>query len=411
MSKDNEHPFNNIFYTDDKDFTTEKTKLFFQNPDHNLFQKCVKTYRQNNFVIREQLLLYAFIKKNLDNVKVPDNFFRLTRNILENASDKEIRNDNLNNLYSAIEKLILGKRHPGKLPFTKRQLEEEAAKEVLLESNPELRETIYKLEDHTLLRGSIGIFSLDTTIGDLGNVFLKEFCAECNFIEISKALLTFGLYPQMYGDNYMRFGNKNNSTWREILNQSENRKGFENTSVILRNYLKFRIANSFIDNLEIAHNYQINPNTPKDLRYYLIKYNSFIHWNDNQTDGFYWWQNYPDRPYECTMLFRTNFRGRSWSPFLLEISKRVDECTIENYNSTLQFTKGNLILLIKHTNEGFEFSSPKDDEFSTNYLNKLIVNNTLDQNGYLLIEQEDNGNDKVDRIEKCIEFLNNLLMT
>jgi len=406
ISKETEHSFDNIFYIADDDFVITKTKLFFKNADPNLFHKCVETYLHNNFVIREQLLLYAFIKINLDKVKVPSNFYRLTRNLLEHASDKQVRNENLNNLYSAIEALINGERLPENLPFTHRQLNEEAAKEALLETNPELIETIYKLEDHTLLRGSIGVFLLDTTIGDLGVVFLKEFYADCNFIEISKALLTFGFYPQFYGVDYMRFGNKNNSTWREILNQSENRTGFENTSIILQNYLKFRIANSTIDNLNIVHNYQIIPNTPKDLRYYLIKYNSFIHWNDNQTDGFYWWQNYADRPYECTMLFRTNFRGRSWSPFLLEISKRVEECTIENYNSKLQFTNDNLILIISHTNEGFIFSSPVDDKFSTYYLNQLILDRKLNQNGCLLIEQEDNGIDKVDRIDKCIEFLN-----
>lgn len=411
MSKDEAHPFDSIFYTADEAFTIEKTKLFFKNANANLFHKCVETYLQNNFVIREQLLLYAFIKINLDNLEVPPNFYRLTRNLLEHASDKQIRNENLKNLYEAIDSLIQGERKPVNLPFTKKQLEEEVEKETLISTNYELIETIYKLEDHTLLRGSIGIFSLDTTIGDLGVAFLKEFNANCNFIEISKALLTFGLYPQYYGTNYMRFGNNNNSTWREIFNHSDNRTGFENTSIILQNYLNFRTTNSTITNFDIARNYQINSNTPKDLRYYIINYKSFIFWNDNQTDGFYWWQNYKDRPYECTMLFRTSFRGRSWSPFLLEISIRIEECTIENYISKLQFTKDNLILIISHTNEGFIFSSPIDDIFSTDYLNQLTIDNKLDQNCCLLIEQDDNGIDKVDRIEKCIEFLNSLSAT
>jgi hypothetical protein len=407
LSREVEHPLDSIFYTADDDFVITKTKLFFKNANSNLFHKCVETY-QNNFVIREQLLLYAFIKINLDKVKVPSNFYRLTRNLLEHASDKQVRNENLNNLYSAIEALINGERLPENLPFTHRQLNEEAAKEALLETNPELIETIYKLEDHTLLRGSIGVFSLDTTIGDLGVVFLKEFYADCNFIEISKALLTFGFYPQFYGVDYMRFGNKNNPTWREILNQSDNRIGFDNTRNILQQYLNFRMTYPDINNLDITNNYMAKTTAAKDLRYYYLKYDSFHLWNEHQTDGFYWWQNYTEEPYKCIMLFRTNFRGRSWSPFLLEINKRVDECTIENYGSNLQFTKDNLILLISHANNGFVFSSPVDDQFSLDYLNRLILSDKLDDNGCLLVNQDISGVDTFDRIGKCIDFLKTL---
>ena len=159
--------------------------------------------------------------------------------------------------------------------------------------------------------------------------------------------------------------------------------------------------------MDIVRNYLINANTPKDLRYYLIKYKSFNLWDENQTDGFYWWHNYTNKPYECTMLFRTNFRGRSWSPFLLEINKRVNECSLDNYNSNLQYTKDNLILIISHISEGFKFSCPTYDNYSADCLNQLINNNKLNQDSFLLIEQNDNGIDILDRIDKCIDFLNN----
>ena len=247
--KQREFPFEKIYYYDDKDFISTKTKLFFKNANPNLFHKCVENYLHGNFVIREQLLLYAFIKINLDKVEVPSNFYRLTRNLIENASDKQIRNENLKNLYDAIDALIIGERQPENLPFTQKQLTEEAAKEALIATNPELQETIYKLEDHTLFRGSIGLFSLDNTIGDLGEVFLNEFYTGCNYFEISRAMLTFWIVsPKIMVEVIYVFGNRNNSTWREILNHSENRTDFDNTKIILQQYLDFRKYNSAINN-------------------------------------------------------------------------------------------------------------------------------------------------------------------
>src|SRR5690606_26972894 len=130
--------------------------------------------------------------------------------------------------------------------------------------------------------------------------------------------------------------------------------------------------------------------------------------NEHQTEGYYWWKDFAERPYECTMLFRSSFRGRSWSPFLLTLSLNVEECTIENYSARLQFTKDKLILLIENLNEGFKFSAPEGEIFSDRFLDGLITNNILDKNGCLLIQQDQDGVDLIDRIEKCACFLNNL---
>src|SRR5690606_29630989 len=116
---------------------------------------------------------------------------------------------------------------------------------------------------------------------------------------------------------------------------------------------------------------------------------------------YFWWQNFSTYPYECIMLFRTNFIGRSWSPFLLELNAKVDECSIENYNSKLQFTKDKLIFLIENTNSGFKFFAPAGEIYSENYLARLIEGKDLDSNGCLLIDQNDIGIDLEDRIEKC----------
>lgn len=405
ISNENECPFEQIFYIDDNAFDINKTKLFFGKAKVNLFHKCAESYSHGNtFVIREQLLLYAFIQIKLNDIKVPDNFFRITRNLLENASDREIRNENLKNLYLAIDALIEREETP---LFTRRQITEESTKQTLLDENPNLKQIIYKLEDHSLLRGTIGIFSIDNTIDEFGQIFLNIFHPGCNYFEISRAMLTFDFYPQNNKKSY-RFGNRNNSVWREVLTQSESREGFDRVKNVLRNYLSFKRENQDIADIDIVNNYLESPTTQKSFSYYYIKYNSFILWGEHQTEGYYWWENFIERPYECIMLFRTNFRGRSWSPFLLEINTRIEECSIEHYSSSLQFTKGRLILLIKHSNKGFVFSCSSDDHYSTTFLNRLKVDGELDEEGCLNIEQNENGIDNTDRIETCIEFLNKI---
>lgn len=414
ISKAKENPFFDLFYVLDEDFSASKSKLLFKNSNPNLFQKCVQNYTQDGFVIREQLLLYAFIQIKLNKKEVPENFFRLLRNLLENASDKEIRNDNLLNLYFGVDALIDGERSYDKLPFTKRQLDEELVKLNLLNSNVLVKEIVYKLEDHVMLRGSIGIFNLDESIMELGSIFLKIFYSGQNYFEVSRAMLAFGLYPQNYGSAYIRFGNKNNSTWREIFSQSDNRQNFDRTRKVLLEYLSYKKDNVGIDNNAIVGSFLKNNlqslNLP--LEHYYTKYNSFIFWqenqNEHQTDGYFWWKDFTNTPYDCTMLFRSDFRGRSWSPFLLELGLQLVECSIENFNSKLQFTKDKLILLIEHFNNGFRFIAPVGESFSESYLSNLINNNYLDSNGCLIINQNKEGIDIEDRIEKCANFLMNL---
>ena len=92
----------------------------------------------------------------------------------------------------------------------------------------------------------------------------------------------------------------------------------------------------------------------------------------------------------------------------MELSLNIEECSIENYSSKLQFTKDKLILLIEHRNEGFKFSSPHGEFFSEQYLEELIQQNILNEEGFLLVNQNNEGVDTEDRIEKCSKFLNDL---
>jgi hypothetical protein len=413
LEKQNPNYFDELFYIRSEDFGATRTRLFFINPQTNLFRKCAETYgfgdKKNSFSVGEQLLLYAFIYMNLNAGKVDKAKFRLLRNIFSSSED-QLRNEYLSTfLYADVETIIEQDIFSVNSKLSKRQFEEERRKGLLLSVHPDLKDTVYKLEDHTLLRGNIALFELDTSLAIYAEQFHNIFVPGCNYFGISKAMLTLGDYTQGYG-KFRRFGNNNNSTWREIFTQSESRKGFEITRLILSSYLDHFINNPATSNELIIQEYlsdmEKGSTTLKDFRFYYIKYPSFTFWNENQTDGFYWWNDYKIRQYECTMLFKTNYKGRHWSPFLLQLTKLNIKCTLENYGNDLQYTNGDLILLVKNFEKGYMIVAK--DSHSTSIVDELISRKILSEEGVLEISQDTDGTDVEDRIVKCTKFFDML---
>lgn len=414
IEKTDSNYFDELFYIKSEDFAITKTRIFFNSPQTNLFRKCAETYgfgdKKNAFSVGEQLFLYAFIFMNLNERQINNEKFRLLRNLFSSSED-QLRNEYLPMfLYDDVEAIIENDKLSAKSKLSTRQFKEEQNKADLIIKHPELKEPIYKLEDHVLLRGNIALFDFDTDLPAYADQFHKIFTPGCNYSEISKAMLTLGDYTQSYG-NLRRFGNRNSSTWRELFTQSENRKGFEITRSILKSYLQIFSDNSSETDqstiITYLNNYTANPHTPKDFRYYYIKYENFSTWDGNQTEGFYWWDNYLTKPYESMMLFKRQFNGRHWSPFLLELSELDDSCSLDNYGNLLQYTSGDLMLFVQHLNEGYKFSSV--DEFSSAKLSQLMNSNQLNKDGILLISQNQTGVDIEDRIIKCCEFFQTII--
>jgi len=405
--------FDELFYIKSEDFEISKTRIFFNNPQTNLFRKCAETYgfgdKKNTFSVGEQLLLYAFILMNAKVGVMDRSKLRFLRNIFASSED-QLRNEYLSSfLYADIEAILEKYEYSANSKLSKRQFIEESEKSKLISIHPELEETIYRLEDHTLLRGNIALFDFDINLPVYAKQFHKIFIPGCEYFDISKAMLTIGDYTPLYG-KLRRFGNRNNSTWREIFTQSENRKGFENTKSVVRSYLEIFLATASKTNKEIIDEYLTNkessPQETKAIGYYYIKYLGFSFWDENQTDGFYWWDDYTNKQYDCTMLFKTNYRGRHWSPFLLQLNTMNNNCSLENYGNHMQYTNEELIFLIVNQNNGFKISTT--DDFSSNKLAELIASNLLNKEGVLIINQNENGLDIEDRIIKCLNFLKNI---
>src|SRR5690606_21210159 len=128
-----------------------------------------------------------------------------------------------------------------------------------------------------------------------------------------------------------------------------------------------------VDNFLLEHSSQ--PDLPKAFEFYKIKYDSFTLWEENQTSGFFHWANRENQPYDCYMLFRKQFNGRHWKPFLLELTILNENCSIENYGDPIQYTNGDLILIIEHLNEGYKFT--QTDDYSAKLIESLISSGEL----------------------------------
>lgn len=393
--------FDQFFYIDESHYEHGKTRLFFNNARVNLFHKCVETYgygnRRGTFSLGEQLMLYACI---LNQAHHSDNFhlnIRKIRNLIASSED-QIRKEYLGALYQDVERIVRNDALNEKTRFSKAQLSEEAMKFALQDEDTVFEEVLFRLEDHHLLRGTLSIFEINNKIGPYAQKFQSTFHPDCDYDLISQAMLTFGDYSQGYG-RLRRLGNRTSSTWRELFTPSEYRKHFSATQRVLKGYLQLHIENGNISNEEIVSEFKQGS---KNWRYYYLKYENFRAWNGHETNGYYYWHDYENRPFECYMMFRKQFNGRHWNPYLLEVSNRNTNCSLENYGAEVQFTCGNIILMITAKNNAFSFSAHENDTDSLNGLSQLKQAGLLNDDGDLIVEQTTDNEDSVDRIQTCL---------
>ena len=337
-----------------------------------------------------------------DNIVGFSDKIRKIRNLII-ASDDNIRKEYLKVLYKDIDNILNDKNLEDDSQFSKQQLSEESIKSNIISNNQTLKSSIYKLEDHNLLRGSVSIIGLteDNDITSYATMFDTIFSRDTDesYKMISRAMMTIDDYSQDYSYGKRRIGNHNASIWRELFTKSDRRKGFDHTQEILQQYLKIFLDNPDISNQSIINNYS---QESYPWNYYFAKYSSFSHFKS----GYYFWDHYKLKPYECFMMNRRQFNGHHWNPFLLELrNQHKEHCSINDYGGDLQFEYKNCILNINMYNNNFEFYAPKEDSVSSIAISKIIEHGILDENASLVVPQDNNGHDLKDRIKLCSNTL------
>jgi hypothetical protein len=380
--------FQGIFYSDA--YESGKVNIFNTNNELNLFLSCCNTYTNNKaggrrtFQLRDTLLLYAVIQYLIsykDKI-TPGEFterIRIIRNLINNSED-EIREDRMKVLLDESDSIVSqGIISIESFGYNENQKRQEIEKQAWLLKNDNKRDSLFKLEDHSLLRGSIDIIGLEHP--ELFEKFILLF-DNADYGLINRALLTFGDYSQSLGEGGWRnmFGRGN--TWRELFTKSNRRGGFENTKEILWHLLSVLPGNNIETYLNsIIETYITDEKTEKTWCYYFVKYPCM---NDGRS-GMYCrcsGSGKLENTYEIIMMNTPySLTGYHWDPFLYVLSKELSDIVIfGNYNDPLKIKSINASL--KCFNNRWELilaDGTKKEYYINQDLNNIDIEDRLDK--------------------------------
>lgn len=400
--------FSRYFYLHNQNYVLDHTKLFFERQSPDLFQNCITQYNPNGkinpFPIIEQLLLYACIihKKH----KTTDFAVRIRqlRNLLSNSEDT-LRADNLMLLIESVERIVINADFDEHTALNTTQIEDELRKMQFIDQYPQLREPMERLEDHQLLQGCLSIIELTPDLADDSAQFLRLFHHNCDYEQLSCAMLTQGDYSQYYRHR-RRFGNKNWTVWRDLFLPSRRRSDYDKTQIVLRKLINLLKSDSSLTDKEIIKNwldqFESNPMMERDWRYYYIKYAEFR----KHEKGYYIWPD-ESKLYESFMILSIEIGGKNWDPINIAIQNNLShKVYLGNYSSPLFLNHGPSLIKIYNKNE--EFSLEADDSESQALLEKAVASGLINDQYTCPVQQSDNRLDIQDRVQVGVKLIENL---
>ncbi|MFC6287579.1 DUF262 domain-containing protein [Nocardioides sp. GCM10027113] len=281
----------------------------------DLFHACCERYgavrgTTRLFSLTDTLLLFAVLIHKIHKTEDVTSRLRSLRNMNE-ASQFEMRVQNMPKFIAEVEEFMRSGELAALETFNHNQVKDEIEKRRFLGRHPELTTSVHRLEDHTILRGTLAAFDLDPSIEERAEAFEAAF-APHNWPALTGALLATGEYQRDYpNSDQHRFGSPTTeSVWRTLLVDRGDRTALARVRGVLGTLLH-RLAESseetqdalasiskdFLDARIAASHY--------DWRYYLVRYpwmregNSGIYYGADERIG-----------YELTMLRKTV--QRSW---------------------------------------------------------------------------------------------------
>lgn len=409
QEQENSTFWSDLFYYNKNEFTISKTRLFFTHKDTNLLKQCLFRFADfRGFTLPEQILLLAC----LTHLKTPTQSFndqiRVVRNLVVN-SENELRETVLGNSFSEVEEFISKDDLQVFKTFKTDQIEEEKEKDNYIKQTLADKETLQKLEDSDILRGSISLLPLDNNVKNRAEKFLELF-DETDFIQDFQTkinlLLSFGDYTQDDGSLTNLMTSKHRNIRSFLTTPGYNKSQFKTkTQPTLLACLDHFITNNGvaisqpIDNALLAY-----ATNPKDWKYYFLKYSSF---RENSNQGNFNWHSNSD--YCIWKMKERQFNGYHWDTFLYELSKSSKKLEFENnYGSKLIFSHNKKKILISSVPNGFLFENGMADRTLNTLLDDLENNGVIDNDGKFIVTQNADGLDTEDRIEKLKQTLDEI---
>lgn len=259
--------------------------------DVNLLEDCCRSYglsqgRNRAFSLPRTLLLHAVIEYIVADPRPSrgeiNKRIRCLRNVIF-ASQNEIRVEIFRALLDEVSAYIVTGDLAALKSFNRAQVDEEVAKASFLLANRsvELDETMYRLEDHDLLRGNLAMFDLNVDEAVFirrARAFDAVFAGKTSYEEISQALLACGDYSQKIAGDRFQFASPSlPSVWRDLF-VARSRPGVNNTKVTLTKLLDAVNDEGHVDIgaalRKISEDYLREAVASKkyDWRYYMTKY-------------------------------------------------------------------------------------------------------------------------------------------
>lgn len=253
----------------------------------NIFEDCLhaysdKTGRIRQFPLNRIVLLYAITTylQNTDKVTEVDfrRRIRIVNNLIQNSEDEVSDRTDRNRMPAILaeaDAIILTGAIDASIEnnFNVSQLSEEKEKITFLESNPDMADAMFELEDHFLLNGQISIVGLENL------TYAKRFESlfKCSLDKIDCAMMAIGDYGQVERNKWRyQYGSTYQFAWNELFHKSAN-SGFDNTKSILISLLATNeeFSNEILKKIADDYLQECESNSLYPLRYYYIKYREY----------------------------------------------------------------------------------------------------------------------------------------
>ncbi len=270
-----------------------KVRIFFRSDGSdqatlNLFEACCRSYgeargRTRAFSLGQTLVLYGVVLHLTEDSEEFPRRIRVLRNLIEASSD-ELRPGQMPKILDDVHQVIRYGAVEAVATLNQAQLADEQLKSTFLEEKPELEGEVFRLEDHELLRGSLGAFKLNALGFEKRATSFRGLMSQPElWSDLLAALLAVGEYqrqransrPFLFGTDSKR----HDSAWRDLLTGSSH-EALRPTRDVLTVFLEriggtsstpladvlAEIVKEYLDLCEEAQRF--------DWRYYMVKYPS-----------------------------------------------------------------------------------------------------------------------------------------
>lgn len=293
----------------------------------DLFAACCRRYGGSGWTLAHTLLLYAILLNRIHNTADFPRQLRMLRNLIEASIGSEIRSAEMPGLLADVQRVIVSNTLQGVTKFNQAQVANENEKATLLAHHPALQTGLYRLEDHTLLRGCLTVFDLDSSLSP--SIFLQRADAfhalfdnpRC-WPELTGALLAIDDYSRQAdrwtGYLFCLFGVSESETpWRDLFKGRKEPRLVKALMKLLDQVAGSKNNLNTLNTIQDRFLQQCGADSKMDWRYYFVKYSAMR----EGASGYY---AISKSGYGVCMLNKTVMRSYYQDPYLLAILRESD---------------------------------------------------------------------------------------